>query len=108
MVDRLVAKGRVTEPVMRLWHTLFLVAGLACVLTLTREPIGRAFVIVFLTGLGEVGFGLAAVLALFQTVGALGEAKGLFAHAEALMATTVVLALSTALMSGWLFVGAWL
>jgi hypothetical protein len=93
---------------MRLWHTLFMVAALACVLTLTRDPVGRAFVIVLLTGLGEVGFGLAAVLALFQTVGALGEAKGVYAHAEALAATTVVLTLSTALMSGWLFIGAWL
>jgi hypothetical protein len=93
---------------MRLWHVVWLVAATAFVLTLARDPITRIFLIVFTTGLGEVVFGLTAVMALFQTVGALGEAKGLVDHAEALMATSVVLGLATALMSGWLFVGFWL
>ncbi len=93
---------------MRLWHLIFAVASLAVVLTLCRDPMTRTFVIVFLTGLGELAFGLAAVMALFQTVGALGEARGVYDHAEALAATTVVLATSTALMSALLFAGAWL
>ncbi len=38
-------------------------------------------------------------MALFQTIGALGEAKGLFAHAEAVATTTLVLVLATAMMS---------
>jgi hypothetical protein len=93
---------------MRLWHVASLVAATAFILTLARDPITRIFLIVFTTGLGEVVFGLTAVMALFQTVGALGEAKGLADHAEALMATSVVVGLATALMSGWLFVGFWL
>ena len=93
---------------MRLWHLIFAVASVAVVMALCRDPLTRTFVIVFLTGLGEVAIGLSAVMALFQTVGALGEARGVYGHAEALAATTVVLATSTALMSGWLLAGAWL
>ena len=37
---------------------------------------GRIALIVFVTALGEVVIGTTAVLALFQTIGALGEAKG--------------------------------
>ena len=93
---------------MRLAHLVFAVAALAVVLTMAREPIGRVFVIVFLTGLGEIVFGLAAVMALFQTVGAFGEAKSAYAHFEAVAATTVVLSLATTLMAGWLCAGVWL
>ena len=35
-------------------------------------------------------------MALFQTIGALGEAKGLFAHAEAVATTALVLIIATA------------
>lgn len=93
---------------MRLWHVIFGVAATAMVMALLRDPAGRAFVIVSVTGTGFVFLGLAAVMALFQTVGALGEAKSLLAHAEALAATSVVLTLATGLMSGWLFAGFWL
>jgi len=93
---------------MRLWHLSLGVAALAVVLMFWRDPVGRVFVITFATGLGMVGFGLAAVLGLFQTVGALGEARGTPEHAEALAATAAVLALGTAAVSGWLFAGAWL
>ena len=64
--------------------------------------------IVFLTALGEVVIGTTAVLALFQTIGSLGEAKGLFAHAEAVATTALVLIIATTIMSSWLFAGAWL
>ena len=93
---------------MRLIHLVFAVAVVGFVLTLSRDPIGRVFVIVFCTGLGEIVIGLASVMALFQTLGAFGEAKGVPAHCEALAATTMVLTLATALMSAWLFVGVWL
>lgn len=93
---------------MRLWHVIGIVAFTAFVLTLGRDPIGIVFVIVFTTGLGEVVIGLCSVMALFQTVGALGEAKGFFAHIEALTATTVVLTIATSAMSAWLFAGFWL
>ncbi len=93
---------------MRLSHALYGVATAAFIMALMRDPAGRAFVIVFVTGTGEMVLGLTAVMALFQTVGAIGEAKGLIAHAEALAATSVVLTLATGLMSGWLFAGFWL
>ncbi len=93
---------------MRLWQLTFAVATLAVVMTIARDPTGRAFVIVFTTGLGEVVLGLTSIMALFQTVGAIGEAKRLSDHVEAVAATTAVLALGSVLMSAWLFVGAWL
>lgn len=93
---------------MRLWHVVLGVAISAWVMAILRDPAGRALVIVFATGAGEVLLGLAAVMALFQTVGAIGEARSLVAHAEALAATSVVLTLATGLMSGWLFAGCWL
>ena len=93
---------------MRLWHVLFAVAAVALGMYLAREPVTRVLMIVVVTGLGEVALGLAAVMALFQTVGALGEARGTGEHAEAVAATTVVLAAATAAMSGCLYVGFWL
>jgi hypothetical protein len=93
---------------MRLWHLVFTVALIAVGMTLARDPVTRVLLIVLTTGLGEVAFGLVAVMTLFQTVGALGEARGVPEHAEALGATAVVLAVATAVMSGWLFVGFWL
>lgn len=93
---------------MRLWHLFLGVGLLAVMLTIGRDPAGRVALVVFLTTLGEVVLGTTAVMMLFQTVGALGEAKGLYQHAEALVATTLVLMLGTALMSGLLFIGGWL
>lgn len=93
---------------MRLWQMALAVASIAVVLTITRDPVGRVFVIVFATGLGEIVLGLTSVMALFQTVGAIGDAKRLSDHVEAVAATTAVLAVGSALMSACLFVGAWL
>jgi hypothetical protein len=93
---------------MRLWHLVVAILVLGIVLSIIRDPVGRVALTVFVTGLGEVVIGVTAVLALFQTIGALGEAKGLFAHAEALATTTLVLLLATGVMSSLLFVGAWL
>jgi hypothetical protein len=93
---------------MRLWHLFVFIIGLGVILAIVRDPVGRIALIVFFTALGEVIFGTTAVLALFQTIGALGEAKGLVAHAEAVASTTLVLIVATAIMSSWLFAGAWL
>ncbi|WP_406696752.1 hypothetical protein V5E97_37770 [Singulisphaera sp. Ch08] len=93
---------------MRLWHLTFAIVLIALGLTIAQDPVGVVAIIVFVTGLGEVVVGTTAILALFQTLGSLGHAKGLFAHAEALVATTVVLAVSTAIMTGWIFIGAWI
>jgi hypothetical protein len=92
---------------MRLAHAVFGVALLALTLSILRDPVGRVCLIVLVTGLGEVVFGLAGVMGLFQTVGAIGEARTLTAHVEAVVETTFVLALATVAMTGWLFIGAW-
>ena len=81
---------------MRLWHLFVFILGLGLVLAIVRDPVGRIALIVFVTALGEVVIGTTAVLALFQTIGSLGEAKGLFAHAEAVATTTLVLIIATA------------
>ena len=93
---------------MRLWHLIFAVAIVSVVMTLVREDAGRVGVIVFVFGAGECAFGVAALMALFQTVGAFGEARGLVAHAAAIAATTMVLATASTIMLAWLFAGAWL
>ena len=93
---------------MRLWHLFVFIMALGMVLAIARDPVGRVALIVFVTALGEVVIGTTAILALFQTIGSLGEAKGLVAHAEAVATTTLVLVLATAIMSSWLFGGAWL
>ena len=79
---------------MRLWHLFVFIMALGMVLAIARDPVGRVALIVFVTALGEVVIGTTAVMALFQTIGSLGEAKGLVAHAEAVATTTLVLVLS--------------
>jgi hypothetical protein len=93
---------------MRLWHLFVFILALSVILTIVRDQVGRIALIVFMTALGEVIIGTTAVLALFQTIGSLGEAKGLFAHAEAVATTALVLIIATTIMSSWLFAGAWL
>ncbi len=93
---------------MRLWHLVVFILAMGLVLAIVRDPVGRIALIVFVTALGEVVIGTSAVLALFQTIGSLGEAKGVVAHAEAVATTTLVLVLATAIMSSLLFGGAWL
>ena len=93
---------------MRLWHLFVFIMVVGMGLAISRDPVGRVALIVFVTALGEVVIGTTAIMALFQTIGSIGEAKGLVAHAEAVATTTLVLVLATALMSSWLFAGAWL
>ncbi len=93
---------------MRLWHFVVFILVLSILLAIIRDTVGRIALIVFVTALGEVVLGTTAVMALFQTIGAIGMARGLFEHGQALAATTLVLIVATAIMSMWLFVGAWL
>lgn len=90
---------------MRLWHLTFGVVVVAVILSLAQDPVGCAAVIVFFTGLGEIFLATTALLVLFQTLGALGEARGPVAHIQAVAATTVVVVLASSLMWGWLFIG---
>lgn len=93
---------------MRLWHITVVILMVGILLAVSRDGVGRIALIVFLTALGEVVLGTTAVMALFQTIGALGMARGLFEHGQAVAATTLVLIGATAVMSIWLFIGAWL
>jgi hypothetical protein len=93
---------------MRLWHLTLLILLVSLLLAIGRDVVGRIALIVFITALGEVVFGTTAVMALFQTIGALGMARGLFEHGQAVAATTLVLIGATTIMSTWLFIGAWL
>jgi hypothetical protein len=93
---------------MRLWHLGFVILVLGIVFAVARDTVGLIALIVFTTALGEVILGTTAVMALFQTIGALGMARGLFEHGQAVAATTIVLIVATAIMSIWLFIGAWL
>ena len=89
---------------MHLWHHVVFILVLAIV----RDTVGMIALIIFFTALGEVVLGTTAVLALFQTIGAIGMARGLFEHGQAVAATTLVLIIAITILSMWLFVGAWL
>jgi hypothetical protein len=93
---------------MRIWHLSVAILVTAVVLSIVRDPVGRVALIVFVTASGEAALGLTAVMALFQTIGAIGMARGVLDHAEAVASTTLVLLVATAVMSFWLFIGAWL
>ena len=93
---------------MRLWHLLVMILAIGLILAIVRDTVGRIALIVFVTALGEAIIGTTAVLALFQTIGGIGEAKGLFAHAEAFATTALVVIIATTVMASWLFAGAWM
>jgi hypothetical protein len=93
---------------MRLWHILVVVLALGLLLAIARDVVGRVALIVFVTALGEAILGTTAILALFQTIGGIGEAKGIFAHVEAVATTALVVIIATTVMASWLFAGAWL
>lgn len=93
---------------MRLWHLFVVIFAISMVLAILRHEVGRIALIVFVTALGEAIFATTAVMALFQTIGGIGEAKGLFAHVEAVATTALVVIIATTIMAFWLFAGAWL
>ena len=81
---------------------------LAVAFALLRDEVGRVSVIVFATGLIVTLAGTSAIMALFQTIGALGEARTLYHHVEAVVATAVVLLVGSSGMLGAMFAGAYL
>ena len=93
---------------MRIGTTMFGVLVLAVVFTMLKDEVGRVAVIVFVTGLGVTIGGLTAIISLFHTLGALGEARTLAAHVEAVGATVLVLAVGSGAMLATLFAGVWL
>jgi hypothetical protein len=91
---------------MRLSTLLFAILVLATLMAIVRDEVGRVAVIVFFTGLGTTIVVLGAIMALFQTIGAFGEAHSLLSHVEALAATAVVLIVGSSMTLGLLFAGA--
>lgn len=90
---------------MRLWQFLVVIFGLAMVFAVSRSEIGRVALVVFSMGLVELILGLAAVMNLFKTLGAFGQARDLLAHIEALAATVLILMVASLSMNGVLWVG---
>ena len=93
---------------MRLYHLLLAVLFVALILGIARDEVGRVALIVFFTGLGELVFGLTTIMALFQTVSAIGYARSAGEYAEAVAATALVVLLAAVLMNGVLWVGMWM
>ena len=85
---------------MRLSTLVFAVLILGTIMGIARDEVGRVAVIVFFTGLTTSIAGVASIMALFQTVGAIGEAKTVVAHVEAMAATVLVLFFGSILMLG--------
>ncbi len=90
---------------MRVWHTTLAVFMAAMVLSLSKLPAGRVAIVVFATGTAELACGIAAMMALFQTVGSIGAAKGMLGQAFGLITTAVVLVVASTVMVGMLTVG---
>ena len=90
---------------MRLSSLVFAVLVMGLIMGIARDEVGRVAVIVFFTGLTTSIAGVGSIMALFQTVGALGEAKTIGSSVEALAATVLVLAVGSFLMLGFLFAG---
>ena len=90
---------------MRLSTLVLAVLVIGTVLGIARDEVGRIGVIVFFTGLGMAVAGVTSLMALFQTVGAFGEARSLTAHVEALAATVLVLMLGSSAILGVMFGG---
>ncbi len=66
---------------------------------------GRVAIVVFTTGLIEIVLATTAIMTLFQTVGAIGEARRITAYAEAVLATATVLTVASITMNAVLTVG---
>jgi hypothetical protein len=74
-------------------------------LTVARSDAGRVAIVVFVVGLAEIICATTALMALFQTVGAIGEAKSIPAYTVALAATVLVVFVATVIMNSLLWFG---
>jgi hypothetical protein len=90
---------------MRLWHVLVLVFLVAMALSVWQSEYGRITLVLFLTGIGEVAVGATALMNLFKSVGAFGNAKSFQAHVEALVATALILTAGSIGMTAVLWFG---
>jgi hypothetical protein len=89
---------------MRLLHLVYIVFMLALAFAVAREPVGRVALVVFVTLAGELACGTTAMMLLFQTVAAIGEARGVLEYVQSLMATAFVLVVAAWLMIAMLWI----
>lgn len=80
---------------MRLWHFLFAILGVALVLAIAREPMGRVALVVFFTGICLIFLGTSSLMMLFRTFGEIGMARTGRHYLEAIFATAGVLFFGT-------------
>lgn len=92
---------------MRLWQLVFLVLLAAVMLSAARDEIGRIAVVVFITGFIEFVLATLALMLLFRTIGAIGEAKRLVAYMEAVASTAAVLVTASVVMNAVFWAGLW-
>ena len=90
---------------MRLSHLIFIVMLSALLLTIGKDPVGRVALVVFTIGVGVFVSGLTAIMALFQTVGAIGYARAIGEYLFAIAATLVVLIIGSVTMAALLGLG---
>jgi hypothetical protein len=90
---------------MRILHLVYGVFMLALALAVAREPVGRVALVVFVTLGVELACGLTAVMLLFQSIAAIGNARDALDYAQGLLATAVVLVVASWLMLGLLSIG---
>ena len=93
---------------MRIWHLFWESWSRRFCSAVLRDPAGRVGIVVFLMGLCETVLGVTALMALFQTVAAIGYANRFSAYIESIVATILVLAVASLVMNGVLWVGFWL
>lgn len=93
---------------MRVSHLLLVIFLFAMLFTVAREPHGRVAIIVFFTGGTALAMTLVAIMTLFRTLGAFGEARTVYAHLEALFATILVLFVASVSVNAVLWAGTWL
>jgi hypothetical protein len=93
---------------MRLSHLILVVFLCATLFGVAREPYGRVAIVVFCTGGTVIWLALLAIVTLFRTLGALGEARSIYAHLEAIVATGLVLVVASVSINAVLWAGTWL
>lgn len=89
---------------MRILHLVYAVFMIALAFAVAREPVGRVAVVVFVTLAGELICGTSAIMLLFQTVGSIGDARGVLDYVQGLMATAIVLVVASWLMVRMLYI----
>jgi len=90
---------------MKLWHLIFVVFLAAIAMAISRDPVGRVALVVFVTSLTMIGLGTASLLLLFRAISAIGSADSTVSTIEACAATAGVVVFGSGSMLFVLFCG---